>query len=228
MARRRAGSPPVTVWISISRWIFSGESTGTFGEKNSGVASFWWGKPSQGEKITAFFRIWSNLWVLRCLLCFRRFNNDYCPALRGKPKFFVFQVWICPVLLFPKLQRILLTICPWTNWILQACRGDERDYGILPPAKSSMLEKPSKTLKLFILICFEGDETDAVASRGRTVSMSEEPTGAPKVSLGWESCRTITHSLPPSCNTQGLNYTSIYSFYSGIKTCRAWPGRTCL
>jgi len=37
-------------------------------------------------------------WVLR------RFNNDGCPALKGKPKFF----------------------------LLQACRGDEQDYGILP------------------------------------------------------------------------------------------------
>ena len=26
------------------------------------------------------------------LLIFRRFNNDFCPALRGKPKFFIFQV----------------------------------------------------------------------------------------------------------------------------------------
>eukprot|EP00090_Calanus_glacialis_P013661 TRINITY_DN22315_c0_g1_i1.p1 TRINITY_DN22315_c0_g1~~TRINITY_DN22315_c0_g1_i1.p1 ORF type:complete len:416 (+),score=104.06 TRINITY_DN22315_c0_g1_i1:319-1566(+) len=37
-------------------------------------------------------------WVLR------QFNNDGCPALKGKPKFFIFQ----------------------------ACRGDEADYGILP------------------------------------------------------------------------------------------------
>lgn len=37
-------------------------------------------------------------WVLR------QFNNDGCPSLRGKPKWF----------------------------ILQACRGDEADYGILP------------------------------------------------------------------------------------------------
>jgi len=37
-------------------------------------------------------------WVLR------QFNNDGCPKLRGKPKFFIFQ----------------------------ACRGDEADYGILP------------------------------------------------------------------------------------------------
>lgn len=37
-------------------------------------------------------------WVLR------QFNNDGCPALKSKPKFFIFQ----------------------------ACRGDEADYGILP------------------------------------------------------------------------------------------------
>jgi len=37
-------------------------------------------------------------WVLR------QFNNDGCPALKGKPKFFIFQ----------------------------ACRGDEAEYGVLP------------------------------------------------------------------------------------------------
>lgn len=35
----------------------------------------------------------------------RRFNNDYCPNLRDKPKFFIFQ----------------------------ACRGDQTDHGTLPP-----------------------------------------------------------------------------------------------
>jgi hypothetical protein len=38
--------------------------------------------------------------------CFRRFNNDYCPELKGKTKFF----------------------------IIQACRGEEQDYGISSPA----------------------------------------------------------------------------------------------
>jgi len=37
-------------------------------------------------------------WVLR------QFNNDGCPALKGKPKLFIFQ----------------------------ACRGDETDYGVMP------------------------------------------------------------------------------------------------
>jgi len=54
----------------------------------------------------------------------RRFNNDYCPQLKGKPKFF----------------------------IIQACRGEQMDYGILSPS---------------------GDTTDAVVSqpgRGRKTS----------------------------------------------------------
>ena len=36
------------------------------------------------------------------IFLYRRFNNEYCPSLKGKPKFF----------------------------IIQACRGDDYDYGI--------------------------------------------------------------------------------------------------
>jgi len=39
----------------------------------------------------------------------RRFNNDFCPALLGKPKFFVFQ----------------------------ACRGETQDFGSFPPKSGS-------------------------------------------------------------------------------------------
>lgn len=41
---------------------------------------------------------------IECEWLLRQFNNDGCPALKGKPKFF----------------------------ILQSCRGDEEDYGSLP------------------------------------------------------------------------------------------------
>ena len=33
------------------------------------------------------------LFAVLILNMFRRFNNEYCPKLKGKPKFFIIQVW---------------------------------------------------------------------------------------------------------------------------------------
>merc|ERR1711915_983247 len=76
----------------------------------------------------------------------RKFNNDWCPQLKGKPKFF----------------------------IIQACRGDETDYGYLAASKESCTD------------------TDATPHRGRKTSL---PLQTYK-ELSWEDMLIAYSTLP--------------------------------